>query len=218
MTTMAVLLSQCASRKPLHPGMHRGSATMGQMSRAIGMRADMVRKGSFGRRLNRPMKPRYITVHSTQNRTADASRHALALKRGALRSTMHPTGNRCGYLCWHFTIDDHSCIQHMPCSEQGEHADIDGPGNRYSIGIEMCEHAGNNRQETIEHTAMLCAMLMKRYGVPLRNVVPHYHWPRKGKTPPNKNCPHFLLDNGKPGRKWAAFLQRVRFHYNRITG
>ena len=33
----------------------------------------------------------------------------------------------------------------MPTNEQGEHADFDGPGNRYSIGIEMCENRGNNR-------------------------------------------------------------------------
>ncbi|MES2997483.1 MAG: N-acetylmuramoyl-L-alanine amidase [Verrucomicrobiota bacterium] len=211
---VAVFLSQCGSPPALHEGKHRGAATMGQMSRAIGLRSEILPKGVHARKFIRPMKPRYITVHSTQNYTADAAKHSLALRRGALRSKRTRTGNRIGYLIWHFTIDDHQCIQHLPCSEQGEHADYHGPGNRLSIGIEMCENRGNNRRETVEHTAMLCAILMKRYNIPVRNVVPHYHWPRRGRQ---KNCPHFLLDNGRPGRKWNGFLQRVRFHRNRIA-
>jgi len=26
----------------------------------------------------------------------------------------------------------------------------------------------------------------------------------------HKNCPHFLLDDGKPGPKWEAFLRKVK--------
>jgi N-acetylmuramoyl-L-alanine amidase len=162
------------------------------------------------------MNPRYITIHSTQNFSANASKHALALKRGALRAPKRPGGNRIGYLIWHFTVDDRQAIQHMPVSEQGEHADFDGPGNRLSIGIEMCEHRGSNIAQTVDRTARLTAILMKRQGIPLRNVVPHYHWPRRGQKPPNKNCPHFLLDNGRPGPKWRAFLARVNYHHQRL--
>jgi len=114
-------------------------------------------------------------------------------------------------------VDDHVAIQHMPTNEQGEHADFDGPGNRLSIGIEMCENRGNNWQVTLDHSAKLAAYLMWRNHIPLGNVVPHYHWPRHGKYPPNKNCPHLLLENGRPGAKWRAFLNRVDFHYQRIT-
>jgi N-acetylmuramoyl-L-alanine amidase len=181
------------------------------MLRQVNLRTDMVRKGVFGRRQSRSMTPRYITIHSTQNYSADASRHALALKRGALR-----TGQRPGYLIWHFTVDDTCAIQHQPTSEQGIHADFDGPGNHLSIGIEMCEHRGCNRARTIDRTAKLTAALMKQKGIPLRNVVPHYHWPRKGKTPAHKNCPHFLLDNGRPGKKWQTFLAKVEYEYKRL--
>lgn len=104
----------------------------------------------------------------------------------------------------------------MPTSEQGEHADFGGPGNLYSIGIEMCEERGSNVQATVDRTAKLTAVIMKQKGIPLKNVVPHYHWPRRGKTPPNKNCPHFLLDNGKPGRKWKAFQNKVNFYYQQL--
>lgn len=193
-----------------------GAVPMSVMMRDVRLRVDMVPKGTHGRRVVRPMKPRYITIHSTQNWTADASRHSLALKRGALRAPKRRGGNRIGYLIWHFTVDDTVAIQHLPTSEQGEHADFDGPGNRYSIGIEMCEHRGSSRAATVERTAKLAAVLMKRHGIPVKNVVPHYHWPRRGASPPNKNCPHFLLDNGRPGAKWRAFQGRVNYHYRRL--
>jgi N-acetylmuramoyl-L-alanine amidase len=185
--------------------------------RNINLKTDMVPKGTHGRKVVRPMSPRYITIHSTQNYTADAERHSLALKRGALRAPKRKGGNRIGYLIWHFTVDDRVAIQHMPTNEQGEHADFDGPGNRYSIGIEMCEHRGSSRQQTLERTARLTAYLMAKNNIPLRNVVPHYHWPRRGQSQPNKNCPHFLLDNGRPGPKWRAFLARVNHHHRLLT-
>jgi N-acetylmuramoyl-L-alanine amidase len=189
------------------------AASGASLARAINLKVDMVPRGTHGRKVVRPMKPRYITIHSTQNYSADAARHSLALKRGALRSPKRRGGNRIGYLIWHFTVDDRVAIQHMPVTEQGEHADFDGPGNRYSIGIEMCEHRGSNRSATIERTAMLTAKLMHEQGIPLSRVVPHYHWPRRGKSPANKNCPHFLLDHGRPGAKWRWFLGRVNHYY-----
>ena len=186
------------------------------MMRRVNLKVDMVARGTHGRKVVRRMNPRYITIHSTQNYSAGAERHSLALKRGALRSGKRPGGNRIGYLIWHFTVDERVAIQHMPTSEQGEHADFGGPGNLYSIGIEMCEERGSDKSATIERTAMLTAVLMKKHGISLRRVVPHYHWPRGGKKPPNKNCPHFLLDNGKPGKKWRWFLGRVNSYYQRL--
>ncbi len=181
-----------------------------QLQKYVQVKSDPIRKGSYGRRLDRPMQPRYITIHSTQNYTGDAYAHAKALKRGALR------GGVCGYLCWHFTVQDDVVIQHIPTNERGEHADFDGPGNRYSIGIEMCEHKGNDLAKTIDRTAQLTASLMYYHNIPLSNVVPHYHWPRKGYSTPHKNCPHFLLENGQPGATWKWFLSRVERHYRRI--
>ena len=186
------------------------------MLREVNLKVDMVPRGTYGRRVVRPMIPRYITIHSTENYTADARQHSLALKHGALRSPITRNGNRIGFLIWHFTVDDHLAIQHLPISEQGEHADFHGPGNRLSIGIEMCENRGSNLQTTIERTAKLTAILMQKNHIPLRNVVPHYNWPRHGKHPPNKNCPHFLLDNGRPGYKWRSFLGKVNYYYRQL--
>jgi len=193
-----------------------GGASMGSIMRSVNLRQDMVPRGRHGRKVYRPMQPRFITIHSTQNWSADAWKHSQALKNGALRAPKRRGGNRIGYLIWHFTVDDRVALQHMPTNEQGEHADFDGPGNRYSIGIEMCEHRGSNRNATLDRTAKLAAYLMIKNGIPLRHVVPHYHWPRRGAKPPNKNCPHFLMDNGRPGRKWRAFLARVDYYHRQM--
>lgn len=215
---MAMTLSNCASisQQALVWQAKMGivpdsKVTHSQLHRELNVKRDFIPRGRYGRRLKRPMQARYITIHSTQNYTGDAYAHAKALKRGRLR------GGVCGYLCWHFTVQDNVVIQHIPTGEQGEHADFDGPGNRYSIGIEMCEHRGNDLAKTIDRTAKLTASLMYTHNIPLQNVVPHYHWPRKGYSTPHKNCPHFLLDNGKPRGTWRWFQSRVKSHYDRIV-
>lgn len=190
-----------------------------QLFQEVNVRVAMIPKGTAGRKYYRPMSPKFITIHNTENTStgADAMRHAMALKNGALRSGMRPGGNRIGYLTWHFTVDQGVAAQHLPTREQGEHADYDGPGNNFSIGIEMCENQGNSPVWTIDRTARLAAYLMYAYHIPVTNVVPHYHWARVGASPLHKPCPHWLLDNGKPGPTWRWFQSRVQMHFNRIV-
>jgi N-acetylmuramoyl-L-alanine amidase len=177
----------------------------------INLKRSLIGKGRYSRRRAKSMRPTYITIHSTQNYSGDAWDHSKALNRGALR------GGSVGYLGWHFTTQEDVAIQHTPTNEQGHHADYDGAGNHNSIGIEMCEHRGNDLPRTMDRTAKLAAHLMHTHGIPLSRVVPHYHWPREGYNPPNKNCPHFLLEDGKPGATWAWFISRVARHHKRLT-
>ena len=193
-----------------------GPLSPAHLYREIKVVKKFIPKGRYGRKYKRTMKPRYITVHSTQNYNGDAWDHARALAKGKLRAPKRRNGNRIGYLTWHFTVQEDVVIQHLPTIEQGEHADFNGPGNNYSIGIEMCEHRGNSRQSTLDRTAKLCASLMHQYKIPLKNVVPHQHWPRKGTKQEHKNCPHYLMTNGRPGKKWSQFLRSVKRQYNRI--
>lgn len=185
--------------------------------REVNVKKDYIPKGTHGRKVRRSMRPRYITIHSTQNYSAGAWQHSKALRNGKLRARKRRGGNRIGYLTWHFTVDEGVAVQHLPTNEQGEHADFDGPGNNYSVAIEMCENRGNSRSATLERTAKLAAYLMHQYGIPLRKVVPHYHWRRKGLSIEHKNCPHFLMDNGHPGAKWQWFLAKVNKHYKSIS-
>lgn len=183
----------------------------GALYAQVNVSQDFIAPGQYGRRVQQTMKPKYITIHSTQNYSGDALAHAKALKNGKLR------GGVTGYLDWHFTVQDNLAVQHLPTNECGEHADFAGPGNRTSIAIEMCEHRGNDTALTIDRTAKLTAWLMYQNKIPISNVVPHYHWPREHYDPPHKNCPHFLLDGGKPRGTWRWFLSRVQAHHDRIT-
>ena len=80
------------------PSSTGGGVSTSRFYRQINVRQDMVPKGTMGRRVVRPMQPRYITIHSTQNWTADAAKHSQALKNGALRATKRRGGNRIGFL------------------------------------------------------------------------------------------------------------------------
>ena len=97
--------------------------------------------------------------------------------------------------------------------EQGQHADYDGEGNRSSIGIEMCENAGNSREVTLDRTAKFTALLMKQYGIPISKIVPHQHWRMirydDKRDLGHKTCPHFLVKGGESDPNWQAFLARV---------
>ncbi|WP_325099491.1 peptidoglycan recognition protein family protein [Persicirhabdus sediminis] len=190
-----------------------------QLYSEANVKRDYIPKGTHGRKVKRTLRPRYITIHSTQNYSsqADAWQHSKALKNGALSCRKVKGGNRIGYLTWHYTVDQSVAVQHLPTNEQGEHADYDGPGNNYSIGIEMCENRGNDRARTLDRTAKLTAYLMHQYKIPINRVVPHYHWPRFGHDPMHKNCPHFLLDNGRPGKKWRQYQAQIKKHYDSIT-
>ena len=201
------------------PVLRKPALSPSQLKRKANIRRDLIPSGRHARRYKRPMKPRYITIHSTQNYSpsADAWQHSKALKNGKLRAYKHRNGNRIGYLVWHYSIDQSRVVQHLPDNEQGEHADFNGPGNNYSLGLEMCENRGNSRALTMERTAQLAAYLMHKHNIPLRNIVPHYHWPRYGLNKPHKNCPHYLMDNGRPGRKWRAFQNKINGYYQLIS-
>ena len=168
--------------------------SMNQMSREVGIRVSYMPKSTYARKRASSMTPRFITIHSTANPTGDAAAHSRALKRGAM-----------GSLNWHFTVDQYHAIQHIPLNETGRHADRGGPGDMYSIGIEMGEVRSHNPIVTWNRSAKLTAVLMKQYNIPLRNVVPHYYWT-------GKNCPAPLLTNGRPGYKWSWFVSRVDYY------
>lgn len=211
---LAVLAISACKSGSVGRGGHGSESDAGRMARyqrSLNLHVAMIPKGRYGRHLHRPMRAKYITVHSTQTYQshADADHFARALARGNLTATH----NLLGYLTWHFSVDESQVYQHLPLNERGEHADYEGNGNKKSIGIEMCENSGNSRSATVDRTTRLIAALMKEYNIPLSNVVPHHHWeqirPRTGKNLGHKSCPHFLMDNGRPGARWQGFLQKV---------
>lgn len=176
--------------------------SMSRLAREVGIKVRMMPSNAPQRRAARRMRPTFITIHSTANHspTATAMQHSRALCRGAFTNRN-----------WHFTVDQFMAVQNLPLRETAWHAGSPA-GNNNSIGIEMCEceNRGHNHFRTWDRAAKLTALLMKRYRINLRRVVPHYHWTRK-------NCPMPLLTNGRPGPKWAWFHSRVDYYFRCIN-
>lgn len=152
-----------------------------------------------GGRKNRPGRDTnpdtYITIHETGNaaKGADAAAHGAYLDSAAGEDDL---------VSWHYTVDDHAIVQHLPDYETAYHAGDgkDGPGNTTSIGIEICVNAGGDFAQAQANAAALVRLLMEEHGIPLDNVVQHNHWN-------GKDCPKTI--RATPG-DWEAFLALCR--------
>lgn len=156
----------------------------------IAIQVDYIPKG----RKNRPGGTNpddAITIHETGNdaKGADAAAHAAWLKSDDAAGK---------YISYHFTVDDHSIVQHLPDSEPAYHAgDGDnGPGNTTSIGIEICVNEDGDFERAKANAASLVRLLMAEHGIPLDKVVQHNHWN-------GKDCPKTI--RATPGG-WEAIL------------
>ena len=133
----------------------------------------------------------YITIHETGNaaKGADAAAHGAYLDSDAGERDM---------VSWHYTVDDHAIVQHLPDYETAYHAGDGkaGPGNTTSIGIEICVNAGGDFEAAKANAAALVRLLMEEHGIPLDNVVQHNRWN-------GKDCPKTI--RATPGG-WEAFL------------
>ena len=147
---------------------------------------------------NTPRKPlvaaQYITIHETANpaKGANAVMHGRWLLNLANDGADEPS--------WHFTVDDHQIVQHMPINRAGYHAGDggNGTGNMQSIGIELCVNSDGDIQKTRDNAAWLVRKLRSETGIPADRVVQHNHWS-------GKDCPRLLRQSG-----WAAFVAAIQ--------
>jgi N-acetylmuramoyl-L-alanine amidase CwlA len=145
-----------------------------QTSRLPGVRLALLPPNVHGRLIGRTMRPRFITIHSTENIGATADTHARYLTVKGKRSRNNPRFGRSGWVVWHFTVDDREVVEHLLPTEQGDHADYGGQGDRESIGIEICEFRDRVRQAAaIDRAARLSAVLANRYQIPTSRIAPH---------------------------------------------
>ena len=133
----------------------------------------------------------YITIHETGNtaKGADAAAHGAYLDSAAGEDAL---------VSWHYTVDDHAIVQHLPDYETAYHAGDGkaGPGNTTSIGIEICVNAGGDFEAAKANAAALVRLLMEEHGIPLDNVVQHNRWN-------GKDCPKTIRATAGA---WEAFL------------
>ena len=148
-----------------------------------------------GGRKNRPGRDTnpdtYITIHETGNaaKGADAAAHGAYLDSAAGEDDL---------VSWHYTVDDHAIVQHLPDYETAYHAGDGkaGPGNTTSIGIEICVNAGGDFAQAQANAAALVRLLMEEHGIDIEHIVQHNHWN-------GKDCPKTIRST--PGA-WEAFL------------
>lgn len=137
--------------------------------------------------------PRSITIHETANENvrANALAHAKLQYYGNARLAS-----------WHLQIDDEEAYLSIPYDEVAYAAgDGKGPGNMYSIHIEMCVNRDGNYYKTVENTVEVVRYLLKKYPS-ITDVVQHHHWN-------GKNCPRYLRSGAK-GVLWTRFLEMVK--------
>lgn len=138
------------------------------------------------------MTPQYVTVHNTYN---DASaRNEVAYMSRNTNATSY-----------HVAIDDKEAVQAIPFSRNAWHAgDGQGPGNRKSIGIEICySKSGGQRYYDAEANAVeYVAGVLKQYGWGIDRIKWHRDWS-------GKHCPHRLIDEGRLVKFKAAVKARL---------
>lgn len=143
------------------------------------------------RRPGLPMTAQYITIHNTGNANSNA-----AGERAWLTS---PTNDRTA--SYHIVIDDRQAIECLPLNEVGWHAgDGNGPGNRQSIGVEICE--SGDQDKTLLNAAEVVAGLLHARGWDVDRLRRHYDWS-------GKICPRLMYNNGT-WSGWDRFKRMVK--------
>jgi len=136
---------------------------------------------------------KYITIHNTWN-------FASAIDE---RDYLNNRRDR-KYLSYHFAVDENGAVQILPLDIRGWHAgDGNGPGNRSSIGVEICRSRCVGKDEQLyrraeENGVKLAAYLLDKFHLPLSALRKHQDWS-------GKHCPHRILDE----HRWESFKQRV---------
>lgn len=137
------------------------------------------------------MTPEYITIHNTYNDATAANEIAYMT-----RNVTGPTAA----VSYHVAIDDKQAIQAIPFTRNAFHSGDggSGPGNRKSIGIEICHSkSGGPKYVAAEaNTVEYVAHLLKQYGWGVDRVKWHRDWPRPSDGY-RKNCPHRIFAEGR---------------------
>ena len=154
---------------------------------------DLIPESNKTSRPGYPLDFEYITVHGTENQSKGA---------GARMHTEY-IDNSTAYVSWHFTVGDTLIFQELPTIECAWHAGDgrDGPGNRKSVSIEICENLDGSWNVAKYNAVKLIVLLLLIKGKPPGIVVPHKKWS-------GKYCPRKILNEG-----WAGFINLVEKEY-----
>src|SRR5690606_19514840 len=143
------------------------------------------------------MNPKYITIHNTANDASAENEIAYMIRN-----------NR--QISYHFAVDDKEVVQGLPIDRNGWHCgDGNGPGNRQSIGVEICYSlSGGERYKKAEQNAIkFVAQLLHERGWGIDRVKKHQDWS-------GKKCPHRILSEGR----WNSFIKAIEEELAALNG
>ncbi len=150
--------------------------------KSITLKVELIPTTNIFARPGYKLTPEFITIHNTGDPGASAE---------ALSNYVRSQNN---YKSWHFTVGNGVVIQQLPITESGWHAGdgASGPGNRKSIGIEICEVPG------AEETAInFIAALSEAINIQISKITTHQNWS-------GKYCPRLILPH------WQTFIKNVQ--------
>ena len=123
----------------------------------------------------------YVTIHNTANDTT------------AVNEAQYVHNNHAN-TSYHVAIDDKNAVQIIRFNRNGFHAGdgATGPGNRKSIGIEICysESGGQKYVDSEANAIEYIAHVPKQYGWRIDRVRWHRDWS-------GKDCPHRIFAEGR---------------------
>jgi N-acetylmuramoyl-L-alanine amidase len=142
---------------------------------------------------DKKITPRFIVIHYTANPAASAYNHFLYFGRQDVGASAH------------YFVDKKEIIQILEDDWYGWHCGAKTYKhpecrNSNSIGIEMCiEKDWTLTEIVVDKTIELTKMLMKKYNIPVSNILRHY-------DVTGKNCPAPFVQNPE---RWQNFLARL---------
>lgn len=148
---------------------------------------------------NRPSKIQYLVIHYTANNGDTAKGNCNYFK----------TGNRGASA--HYFVDENDICQSVEDNDVAWHCGTKGNykhkycRNNNAIGIELCSEKDNKgnyyfNEETINNAIELTKYLMKKYSIPVENVVRHY-------DVTGKLCPAPFVNNNAA---WNNFKNKLK--------
>ena len=143
-------------------------------------------------------KIKYIVMHDTGNTSkgAGADNHFLFFNSADRQSSAH------------YFVDDKQILRVVKDSDKSWHCGdgrgLNGITNENSIGVEMCINSDGDFNKTYLNALKLTKYLMKKYNIPLENVVRHYDASRK-------ICPNIWKENN--WEKWNRFKEALNNLY-----
>lgn len=152
---------------------------------------DHISVDSTGKRTLIPMKPEYLTIHSTANLDSDAW--------GERSYLLNPENT--SDTAFHIVVDYKEAIEVIPLDEVAYHCG-NLAGNKVTVGIEICE--SGDREKTLQNAIKVASDFLNARGWTIAKLRRHKDWAIK-------ECPRiFTTHQASPHHTWEWFIGEIK--------